>query len=115
MSKRIYTTYVDVMLRCGTTTSGPVGGFEFDHTEDAIIFGSDLVRRLDSVLMDHDEVIGVHYDHTMRDYVNIYIDIVHSDYGFERVWPIVCNVCRVCQTFDKMATGSSVVEFPYGY
>ena len=114
MSKRIYTTYVDVMLRCGTTTSGPVGGFEFDHTEDAIAFGSDILRRLDLVLMDVEGVIGVHYDHVMRDYVNVYVDMMHSD-DFDRVWAAVANVCQVCQVFDKSVTGSSVVEFPYGY
>ena len=114
MGKKIFTSYVDVMLRCGTTTSGPVGGFEFDYAEDAVTFGCDLLRRLDLVLMDVDEVCGVHYDHVMKDYVNIYIDMRHSE-SFDSIWSSIVNVCQICQVFDKSVTGSTVVEFPYGY
>ena len=116
MGKKICTTYVDVVLRCGTTTSGPVAAFEFDHTEDAVHFATDLLGRLDVLLLPVDEICGVHYDHThiMRDYVTIYIDCCNA-YDFENVWPAITNVCQIFQAFEKSATGSTVVEFPYGY
>ena len=114
MGKKIYTTYVDVVLRCGTTTSGPVAAFEFDHTEDAVAFATDLLARLDVLLLTVGETCGVHYDHAMRDYVNIYIDCCHT-YDFDTVWPAITNVCQIFRSFEKSATASTVVEFPYGY
>ena len=114
MGKKIYTTYVNIVLRCGTTTSGPVGSFEFDHTEDAVTFATDILRRLDVVLLGIDELAGVHYDHTMRDYINIHIDLCHT-YDFDSVWPAVSNVCQISQAFERGISASSVVEYPYGY
>ena len=71
MGKKIYTTYVDVVLRCGTTTSGPVAAYEFDHTEDAVHFAADLLGRLDVLLLSVEETCGVHYDHTIAMYISV--------------------------------------------
>ena len=40
MERKIYTTYVTVLLRSEPVTSAPVASFDFDTTEDAVDFAS---------------------------------------------------------------------------
>ena len=116
MSKKPMTTYVNVILRHDQETSGVVGAFEFDYTEDAIAFSTDLLGRLNIALLTMDEFDSIQYDTSrlMRDYITIHVNTRHS-FGFDEVWTSVVNVCRICQAFGHSVTASSVIEFPYGY
>ena len=114
MGKKVYTTDVDIMLRAGDVVSGPVAGFQFDYTEDAIEFAGMTITKLGVTLLGHEDVRGVSLTHTMRDYINVYVEVTGSAW-FDEVWPIIVNACRVFQVFDQKASASNVVEFPYGY
>ena len=116
MSKKPMTTYVNVILRHDQETSGVVAAFEFDYTEDAIAFSTNLLGRLNIALLTMDEFDSISYDtsRVMRDYINIHVETCHS-FDFDSVWTAVVNVCRICQAFGHSVTASSVIEFPYGY
>ena len=116
MSKKPWTTYVNVVLKCRQDTSGTVASFEFDYTEDAITFATDLLGRLNIALLTVEEFDGITYDHgrVMRDYITLHVNATNT-YDFDSVWTAVVNVCRICQAFAHSVTSSSVVEFPYGY
>ena len=115
MERKIYTTYVTVLLRSEPVTSAPVASFDFDTTEDAVDFAAILLGRLDYALIGHQNTRGVTYTHTMRDYVDIYVNVSSSTL-FNEIWSCVVGPCRVAQaTYGRDAHTSTVSEYPYGY
>ena len=112
MERKIYTTYVTVLLRSEPVTSAPVASFDFDTTEDAVDFAAILLGRLDYALIGHQNTRGVTYTHGMRDYIDLYVNVSSSTL-FDEIWPYIVGPCRVAQaTYGCDAHTSTVSEFP---